>query len=345
MLLYISLGTFAYWFTQREPHPCINVWRIMLLNIEENWALFISGLASGRQLAEPAYPAAIQLSVKESSCAVLDCTEGPLFAPAYRGTTVTATEAPPAGTASSHSPMLHTCGEFQANKFKGRVIHSEKRSGVCKCPPGIVSWSSMLLALWHALPTGTRCHLYKLMVTVLHVLLEPRSLFFRGAYRLRLMTGWFMSPGAGQGVDWNNHCLRFHCPLFHWSFVWRVLGYCMHGSQKPWIYRLDLKHLPIIKPGTGDDGLRIKCHKWLGLGWTTCMFPSTPPVTALALVSISSREWKSALPVQPLSWQTQTDRISLLQPCDYSVWTGANDKNEPFSEHGWLCSIPVCSSS
>lgn len=37
-------------------------------------------------------PLAIQLSLKDSSCAVLGRTEGPLCAPAYRGTTVTAPE-------------------------------------------------------------------------------------------------------------------------------------------------------------------------------------------------------------------------------------------------------------
>ena len=37
---------------------------------------FVVGLSSGRNLALSATPLAIQLSLKDSSCAVLDCTEG-----------------------------------------------------------------------------------------------------------------------------------------------------------------------------------------------------------------------------------------------------------------------------
>ena len=97
-----------------------------MLNTEEIEPFFFQCFGSLAQVDSWLYqppPLAIQLSLKDSSCAVLDRTEGPLCAPAHRGTTVTA---PETLQTSSHSSMLHTCGEFQANKFKGRVIYPEK---------------------------------------------------------------------------------------------------------------------------------------------------------------------------------------------------------------------------
>lgn len=62
----------------------------LLQNTEEIelFLLFWSFLQVDSWLLQPR-PLAIQLSLKDSSCAVLDRTEGPLCAPAHRGATVT----------------------------------------------------------------------------------------------------------------------------------------------------------------------------------------------------------------------------------------------------------------
>lgn len=76
-----------------QPHPSIGVWGRVFLNTEEIEPFFCRCFGALAQVGSWLYqppPLAIQLSLKDSSCAVLDRTEGPLCAPAHRGTTVTA---------------------------------------------------------------------------------------------------------------------------------------------------------------------------------------------------------------------------------------------------------------
>lgn len=82
--------------------------------------------------------------------------------------------------ASSHSSTLHTCGEFQANKFKDRVVvYPEKHSGVCKrfsgialyalCPnfgPGNKVPPVQLVGLTSTRCRGREAHILAEMITV-----------------------------------------------------------------------------------------------------------------------------------------------------------------------------------
>ena len=54
--------------------------------------------------------------------------------------------------ASSHSSMLHTCGEFQANKFKSRVVYFLGNT------QGVLDVPLALCASRHT--PGTRCQLH-----------------------------------------------------------------------------------------------------------------------------------------------------------------------------------------
>lgn len=154
--------------------------------------------------------------------------------------------------------------EFQANKFKGREVYPEKHSGVCKCP----FWHCMLdeYALCHFLALGTRPSvLLPVFVFVWSCVTYSER---RTDPELWLVDSWCLVQGRVR-ADWNNQSLLFHCPLFHWCLVWRVSGYvaCMCRSCKPWIYRVDIIRLPIIKSQghRAVTATRIKCQKELGL--------------------------------------------------------------------------------
>ena len=131
--------------------------------------------------------------------------------------------------ASSHSSMLHTCGEFQANKFKGRAVYPEKHTGGCKCPPSAVKVGDC--ASYVALrPTGTSHTTGGCSVCL------SGARVFRGTGRVR--------------VGWSNHCLNsftvlcFAAALFEECLVTRraCAGHTSHE-----FYRLGMRHSAIIK--------------------------------------------------------------------------------------------------
>lgn len=104
-----------------------------------------------------------------------------------------------------------------------------------------------------------------------------------------LVDSWCLVQGRVR-ADWNNQSLLFHCPLFHWCLVWRVSGYvaCMCRSCKPWIYRVDIIRLPIIKSQGPTErwqplGSSVK-KNWAWLGENMLVSIQTAPVAAFRSV-------------------------------------------------------------
>ena len=260
---------------QRQPHPGVSVCGLQ----REFRFSFLEVFPAGREDScldqpPPPQPLALQLSLKDSSC----CSTGPsLRGPsvprAHRGATVASLRA------SSPSPLLHSCGEFQANKFKSRA----------GLPGGTLRGLSM--SLWYCSHTGVGggggvlCCMSHPGNKVPAVQLVPylcvclhQGYPFRGARRPRLLTGWFTIPWCRGGDMWAEiiTVYSFTAALFEGCPVtWRA-GHIRHG-----VYSLHERHLPIIK-GHGVmtvSGSNVAYDRALNRK-KSASFPFTPPVTA-----------------------------------------------------------------